>query len=367
MSTVDSQSNVVLPHQPGRIGQATAVEQSRAVAEVEAAIIVAQRCPRNINAALQAMEYSCGTRELADRAFFRYTRGGNTISGPSVHLARELARVWGNVQYGVAELLRDDEHGQSEMQAHAWDVQTNTRNVAVFIVPHKRYRKEESGGTVALVDTRDIYENNANAGARRVRECIFAVLPPWFTEKAKALCHQTLSDDGGTPLPKRISDAIAGFAALGVSERQLVAKLGRASVDWGGEDLATLRVIYNSLRRGEVSKDDEFPTDTAADITSAITSRSRANDVPATKPSDTIAAWFDRNAPAPAEVVLSHVAALANRRDLPSLDALTPDETSVVMKLLIGFADTDDPVTALQEATAEWYDRKDSDDGAATT
>src|SRR5918998_422813 len=59
VSTVDSQSNVVLPHQPGRIGQATAVEQSRAVAEVEAAIIVAQRCPRNIDAALQAMEYSC--------------------------------------------------------------------------------------------------------------------------------------------------------------------------------------------------------------------------------------------------------------------------------------------------------------------
>jgi hypothetical protein len=73
------------------------------------------------------MRESCSQKGLAERAFFRYSRGGSQITGPSVHLARELARCFGNVQYGIAELRRDDEHGESEMQAFAWDVQTNTR------------------------------------------------------------------------------------------------------------------------------------------------------------------------------------------------------------------------------------------------
>lgn len=107
---------------PTRIGQGTAVEQSRAAAEVQAAVVVAQQCPRNIQQAVAEMRESCRQPYLAERAFYRYGRGGSTVTGPSVHLARELARCWGNIQYGLVELRRDDEYGQSEMQAFAWDV-----------------------------------------------------------------------------------------------------------------------------------------------------------------------------------------------------------------------------------------------------
>jgi hypothetical protein len=192
------------------IGQATAVEQSRAVAEVQAAVVVAQQCPRDVQFAVQQMRESCAQKALADRAFFRYSRGGSTITGPSVHLARELARVWGNIQYGISELRRDDDEKISEMQAFAWDVQTNTRSAAIFIVPHKRDTK---AGQKDLTDLRDVYENNANQGARRVREAIFAVLPPWFTEEAKELCQQTIAEGGGKPLAQRIADIVRWFEA----------------------------------------------------------------------------------------------------------------------------------------------------------
>ena len=99
---------------PARIGQGTAVEQSRAVAEVQAAIVVAQNCPRDINAAIAEMRQSCQQMFLAERAFFRYSRGSGSITGASVHLARELARCWGNIQYGLVEMRRDDEFGQSD-------------------------------------------------------------------------------------------------------------------------------------------------------------------------------------------------------------------------------------------------------------
>ncbi|WP_406056287.1 hypothetical protein OG462_09235 [Streptomyces sp. NBC_01077] len=251
---------------PARIGQGTAIEQSRAVAEVQAAIVVAQQCPRNITAAVEAMRQSCTQPYLAERAFYRYSRAGSTITGPSVHLARELARVWGNVQYGLVEMRRDDEYGQSEMQSFAWDVETNSRNSSTFIVPHRRDTKT---GPKQLTDMRDIYENNANNGARRVREAIFAILPPWFVEEAKELCNRTLRDGGGKQLNLRVADAVKAFEGIGITADRIETKLGRTSGKWTEHDVAQLQVIFRSIQQGEVTADDEFPEPrvTAAEIT----------------------------------------------------------------------------------------------------
>lgn len=241
---------------PEHVGQATAVEQSRAFAEVQAAVVVAQQRPRDITRAVAELRQSCGITAMAERAFYRYARGGTNVTGPSVHLMRELARCFGNVQYGIAELRRDDDNGLSEMQAYAWDVQTNTRSAQIFVVPHKR---DKRSGAEKLVDMRDIYENNANQGARRLREQIRSVLPPWFVEEAVEACNRTLKDGGGKPLPQRIADAIRAFETVGVDVDRLERKLGRAKDRWNEHDIAQLTVTYKSLQRGEITVEDEFP------------------------------------------------------------------------------------------------------------
>ncbi|MEU8525301.1 hypothetical protein AB0C77_06810 [Streptomyces sp. NPDC048629] len=267
---------------PARIGQGTAVEQSRAAAEVQAAVVVAQQCPRNIQAAIAEMRQSCKQTTLAERAFYRYPKGGQTITGASVHLARELARCWGNVQYRLVEMRRDDEYGQSEMQAFAWDVQTNSRNSSTFIVPHRRDTKD---GSKQLTDMREIYELNTNNGARRVREAIFAILPPWFVEEAKELCSQTLKKGGGKPLNQRIADALRLFAEIGVTTDQIETKLGRPSEKWIEHDVAQLVVIYKSIQRGEVSMEDEFPPQrVTADELIGATKKPAAKEQPADWP-----------------------------------------------------------------------------------
>ncbi|QDH92845.1 hypothetical protein KNU62_gp60 [Gordonia phage Bakery] len=245
------------------VSQATAVEQSRAVAEVQAAVLVAQQNRRIKTVAVVEMRDSTAQRSVADKAFFRFPRGGETVSGPSIHLARELARCWGNIQFGVSELRRDDVKGESEMQAYAWDLETNARNVTSFIVPHTRDTKR---GVKKLTDMRDIYENNANSGARRLRECIFAVLPPWFIDEAVDRCNATLKDGGGVPLAQRITNAIELYSGIAISRDQLEAKLGRSSNDWTEHDVAQLGVIWKSIDRGEVQKDEEFaPARVSAD------------------------------------------------------------------------------------------------------
>lgn len=263
------------PAQPARIGQGTAVEQSRAVAEVHAAIVVAQERRRDINLAVASMYRSCAMKSLADRAFYSYRRGSETVQGATVQLARELARCWGNIQYGLTELRRDDTYGQSEMQAWAWDVETNARASTTFVVPHRRDRSEAKGGSVALTDMRDIYENNANHGARRLREMIFAILPAWFTEDATAACYEALAgdDSDGTTHPERVANCVERFKTLGVSEAQLEKRVGAPAGRWSPFDLAQLGVVYRSIMRRETSLEDEFPAAaaaqrvTAADIT----------------------------------------------------------------------------------------------------
>lgn len=242
---------------PGRVGQATAVEQSRAIAEVQAAIVVAQQCPRDVPGAIAAMQDSCKQMALAERAFYRYNRGG-VVTGASVHLARELARCWGNVHYTVAEMRRDDDAGQSEMIAYAWDLQTNARSSLGFVVPHLRDKKD---GPVKLTDMRDVYENNANNGARRLREAIFSILPVWFTEEAKSLCSKTLTEGGGKPLQQRIAEALTAFDGIGVSRDELERKVGRPAQSWSAHDVAQLAVSFTSIQRGEINREDEFPPD----------------------------------------------------------------------------------------------------------
>jgi hypothetical protein len=274
MTTKDLEQIAVAPaaRMADAISQATAVEQARAVAEVQAAVIVAQQVPRDMGRAIADMRDTCGRLRLAERAF--YTVPNRGTNKPSVHLARELARIFGNVQYGVHELRRDDTAEISEIQAFAWDVERNTRSTRTFIVPHARMVKPKGAAKAhrdPLTDLGDIYLNNQNVGARAVRECIFTILPTWFTDEAEDLCHKTMREGEGVPLATRIDNAVAKFRSINVTVDQLETKVGRKRGSWTPGDLAQLTIIWTSIERGEVIKDEEFPRhrETAAEAIAA--------------------------------------------------------------------------------------------------
>lgn len=303
---------------PSSISQATAVEQSRAVAEVQAAVIVAQSNPRDLGRALADMRDACGRLALAQRAFYTVPNRGH---GPSVHLARELARIWGNVDYGVRELRRDDAAGESEVQAFAWDQETNVRSTRSFINPHARMKKVAGKQTrEPLVDLGDIYLSNQNVGARAVRECIFAALPLWFTEEAQDICRRTLEDGEGKPLDQRIAEAIAAFSELGVKLPQLEAKVGKKRSAWTAATVAELIIAYTSIRRDGLSVSEVFDTDrvSAAEIRGEQPSAAPAPPTPASEAT-----------PAPAAD--------------PAVDAMTEDElwTAIVAAAAVTGVDVD--------------------------
>ncbi|MFV8234095.1 hypothetical protein [Mycobacteroides chelonae] len=267
-----AQYQPVSPAPRTAISQATSVEQSRAVAEVQSAVIVAQQIPRDLNRAEAEMRDACGRMTMAEQAFYQVKNRG---TGPSVHLMRELARVWGNVQYGVNELHRDDNRAESEILAWAWDVQTNTRATRTFIVPHARMKQ---GRRQELTDLGDITNNNNNAGARAVRECISAILPKWFTEEAQNICKNTIENGEGVPLPKRVEIMLGKFREIGITEAQLETKIGKKRGAWDAGDVAQMGITYTSITRDGMDKAEAFP------VTSSLTEEITAASKPATAP-----------------------------------------------------------------------------------
>jgi len=233
--------------------QGTIVEQSRAVAEVAAAVRVAQDFPRDEQAALQQMRATCSRTAVAERAFYEVPNRG---AGLSIHAARELARIWGNIDYGVRELSRDDEAGMSEMQAWAWDQQTNVRSTRSFLVPHQ---KMKGGRRLKLDDLSDIYLNNQNIGARAVRECILSTLPGWFVSEADAVLKKTLRDGEGQSPQERITAAIAKFSELDITQAQLEERIGRPVDAWQPKDLVTLTRIYSTISIDGIPATEFFP------------------------------------------------------------------------------------------------------------
>lgn len=242
---------------PAHPTQATVIEQARAVAEVQAAVTVAQAIPRDVARAVGEMRDSCGRLAMAERAFYAVPNRGN---GPTVHLARELARIWGNLDYSVRELRRDDEAGESEVMASAWDQQVNVRSSRSFVVPHQKmvgkgaFKKRE-----AIIDLDDVYRNNQSVGAKAVRECVFSVLPRWFTEEAQDICRKTLNQGEGKPLDVRIAEAVKLYADLGITQARIEAKIGRKRGQWDAGDVGQLAIDYTSITRDGVAADSLFP------------------------------------------------------------------------------------------------------------
>ena len=197
---------------------------------------------------------ACSRPSLAEVAVYAYPRAGQTVTGPSIRLAEELARCWGNISYGITELSRGD--GYSEMEAWASDDEANLRTSHKFTVRHIRDTK---GGGKALTEERDIYEITANMGGRRLRARILAVLPPHIKEDAIARCRLASTGKVDEPLPDRINKAVVVFARMGVTSEKIEARVGKPVSQMTPEDLADLRAILNSLKDGAAKVDDFFP------------------------------------------------------------------------------------------------------------
>lgn len=243
-------TGVVVARPTGAMADA---EQQRAIAETQAAMVIAKRFPRDQMQAMDRIQQAFTRPSLAEVALYSYARGGTDITGPSIRAAETIAQNWGNIQFGVRELSQA--HGESEVEAFAWDIETNTRQVKVFKVPHVRYTK--SDGNKPLKDPRDIYEMIANQGARRLRACILGIIPGDVVEAAMNQAEVTLKTKAEVT-PERLKGLLEKFAEYGVTQEQIEAYIQRRLDAMTPALLVRMGKVYNSLKEGMSKPSDWF-------------------------------------------------------------------------------------------------------------
>lgn len=271
------QDNQTLPNVPNmhtgvsaqldNINQGTvAIEASRAIAEAQGKLVIAKRFPRDEVASYAKAIQACQRPGMAKTAFYAFPRGGQTVEGPTIRFAEELARCWGNIDYGIKELSQDD--GKSEMQAYAWDLETNAQSVQNFTNPHQR---EQGKKMVVLTSQRDIYENNANMATRRLRARILAILPSWFVEDCITECKKTLAGQNDMPLVDRVKKMVVQFAKMGVTQEQIERRLKRKIDTMNADDFTEYIGIYNAIKQNESKISDWFEAEKeATELTAAL-------------------------------------------------------------------------------------------------
>lgn len=219
-------------------------QQSKVIQEVQAALVIAKRFPRNQLESLNKILNACKRPFLAEQALYAYPRGGTMVTGPSIRLAEVLVQNWGNINFDVREISQ--KNGVSEVEVFAWDLETNTKSTKIFHVAHVRNTKR---GSYKLTDQRDIYELVADRGARRLRACILSIIPGDVIEAAVAQVNITLSS-GEEPIQDRIKRLSIAFDELGISVKMLEKRLGHNLEATIESELVNLRAIFKSVKDG---------------------------------------------------------------------------------------------------------------------
>lgn len=230
---------------------------AEAVATIRASVEVAYMNRRDESGVLERALEAMRRPKAADQATYLYQRGGTDITGPSVRLARELARVWGNIQHGLRIISSDD--NEVHIEGWAWDLESNMRTARESKFAKKIQRKRGDKTVWITPDERDLDELIARRGAKLTRNAILELLPDYLIDEALAQAYATLREEEASKKANdpqaQIADACATFEGWGVKPEQLLAAIGG---EWSSEGLAKLRQIYNSIRDGNSKVDEHF-------------------------------------------------------------------------------------------------------------
>lgn len=228
------------------------VEQQRAIAEVQAKMIIARSHPRDPIRSMDLILNDCQRVSVAEDAVYEYSKGGTRISGPSIKLLQAIATRWGNIASGVSEISRSN--GVSEVLAEAWDLETGSYDFRKF--PVKHWVDTKSGGR-PTTDEREIYELVMNMGQRRKRSCLEAVIPREVVDAAVKQCEVTLKSTADTS-PEGVQKMLEAFAQFGVSKEQIEKRIQRRLDAVQPAQIVALKRIYVSLRDDMSAPGDWF-------------------------------------------------------------------------------------------------------------
>jgi hypothetical protein len=229
----------------------TIYQQDKAFIDTQ--IATAKQFPRNISRATEnAVAIVTMDRETASTCVYSLPRGGKQITGASVHLAKILAQVWGNLRV-EAKVINTDQR-QITCQAVAFDLENN---LAIKV----EVKRSIVGKFGRFND--DMITMTGNAGnAIALRNAVLSVIPRAVVDKVLRSAKQTITGDisDANKLIARRKEVFDGFKeTFEVTETEILSTIGKVSIKHvTSDDLVTLIGIGQAIRDGDTTVESVF-------------------------------------------------------------------------------------------------------------
>lgn len=230
-----------------------AVVHQQDKAAIDMQIATAKAYPRNIRKAVDnAIAVVTIDQETAKTCTYAIPRGDKPITGPSVHLARILAQVWGNMRIEAKVSAIDNKHVTS--QSVCWDLESNLAIKAEVkrSIMGKKGRYNDDMITVT--------GNAANAIA--LRNAVLSVIPKAIVDKVYNAAKQCITGDISDETKliakrKQVIDALKD--TYSVTEKEILSAVGKAAINHlTSDDLVVLIGVGTAIKDGDTTVDQAF-------------------------------------------------------------------------------------------------------------
>jgi hypothetical protein len=222
-------------------------------AAIDIQISTAKAFPRNITKAVQnAIAIVSMDVETAETCTYSVPRGGKAITGPSVHLAKIIAQVWGNMRVEAKVVNIDNQHTTSE--SVCWDLESN-------LAIKTQVKRSIVGRTGRFSEDMITVTGNA-ANSIALRNAILSVVPRGVINKVYKSAKQAITGDVSDEAKliakrKKVVDALKDTYA--VKEDEILRAIGKAAVEHiTADDLVVLIGIGTAIKDGDTTIEQAF-------------------------------------------------------------------------------------------------------------
>jgi hypothetical protein len=226
-------------------------EQDKVAIDIQ--ISTAKAYPRNIRRATDnALAIVTMDASIAQTCTYSVPRGGKKISGPSVHLAKIIAQVWGNMR--IEAKVVDIDNIRITSEAVCWDLESNLAIKA-------QIKRSISGKTGRFSEDMITVTGNA-ANSIALRNAVLSVIPKGIVDKVYNAAKQTITGDVSDKT-KLIAKRVEIFSALrdsfNISDKEILFAIGKAAIDFvDGDDIVTLVGVGQAIRDGDTTVEQAF-------------------------------------------------------------------------------------------------------------
>lgn len=226
-------------------------QQDRAAIDVQ--ISTAKAYPRNISRAIaNAIAIVTMDKETAATCTYSVPRAGKAITGPSVHLAKILAQVWGNLRVEAKVVMIDGNQVTSE--AVCFDLENN-------LAIKTQVKRSIVGKTGRFSDDMITVTGNA-ANSIALRNAVLSVVPRSVVDKVYNSAKHTITGDISDETKliakrKQVVDALKDTYNL--KEEEIYSAVGKQAISHlTSDDLVVLIGIGTAIKDGDTTVDQAF-------------------------------------------------------------------------------------------------------------